>query len=159
MKKKLARQVAIRRIISQGHIHSQEDLLDQLKQAGFDLTQATLSRDLKNLKVAKVPDPSGRYTYLIPESGQSGNKALQRINLLADGFKGMDFSANIAIIKTLPGYANSIASVIDNASPWGIMGTVAGDDTILIVLREGISRRELLDSLILIMPALKEKLK
>lgn len=158
MKHKLERQVAIRKIISEGQIHSQEDFLDQLRRMGFDLTQATLSRDLKNLKVAKVPDPSGGYTYFIPESGQPGNKTMQKINFLADGFKGIDFSANIGIIKTLPGYANSIASVIDNAGPWGIMGTVAGDDTILIVLREGVSERDILDSLLLIMPALEDKL-
>jgi len=158
MKHKLQRQVAIRKVISEGHIHSQEEILDQLKRLGFDLTQATLSRDLKNLKVAKVPDPSGEYTYILSEAGPPGNKTLQKVNLLADGFKGIDFSGNIGIIKTLPGYANSIASVIDNAGSWGIMGTVAGDDTILIVLREGVSKRELLDSLILIMPALEEKL-
>jgi len=133
--------------------------LHKLKSMGFDLTQATLSRDLKILKVAKIPDSDKGYKYIISEIvTRSDNVVNEKVNYLADGFKGIDFSGNIGIIKTLPGYASSIASVIDSARPWEILGTIAGDDTILIVLREGVSKTDIINSLILIMPNLNKKL-
>ena len=159
MKNKVQRQLTIRKVISESNIHSQDELLHKLKLKGFDLTQATLSRDLKNLKVGKIPDPEKGYKYII--SGAEKIEELQsagKVNYLADGFQGIDFSGNLGVIKTLPGYASSIASVIDKASPWEILGTVAGDDTILIILREGISKVDIINALILIMPNLKKKL-
>ena len=161
MKNKVQRQREIRKIIQRGNVHSQEELLVELKRRGFDLTQATLSRDLKVLQVAKVPHPAKGYVYSIPENGQREAKAsthINRINYLADGFKDIQFSGNLAVIQTLPGYANSIAAVIDSANPWEIIGTVAGDDTILIIHREGISKNDLTEALIKILPKLNDKL-
>ena len=159
MKNKVQRQLEIIRIIQKGKVHSQDELLVELKHKGFDLTQATLSRDLKVLQVAKVPHPAKGYLYVIPESGQSLNQNGQtRVNYLADGFKDLQFSGNLAVLKTMPGYASSIAVVIDQANPWEILGTVAGDDTILIISREGISKNDLMEALIKIMPKLKDKL-
>lgn len=162
MKNKVQRQLEIRKIIQENPVSSQEDLLLKLKQKGFELTQATLSRDLKVLQVAKTPHPDKGYVYVMPENAQSvsfDNQAEQnRVNYLADGFKDLQFSGNLAVLKTIPGYASSIAAVIDQASPFEILGTVAGDDTILIIQREGISRQDLMDALVRIMPKLKEKL-
>jgi transcriptional regulator of arginine metabolism len=159
MKNKVQRQLEIIRIIQKGNVHSQDELLGELKQKGFDLTQATLSRDLKVLQVAKVPHPAKGYLYVIPGSGQNINHVEQtRVNYLADGFKDLQFSGNLAVLKTMPGYASSIAVVIDQANPWEILGTVAGDDTILIINREGISKNDLMEALIKIMPKLKHKL-
>jgi transcriptional regulator of arginine metabolism len=159
MKNKAQRQLAIRKIIQKGDVHSQDELLYELKQKGFKLTQATLSRDLKVLQVAKMPHPIKGYVYTVPEKGQNeSSQHKNRINYLADGFMELQFSGNLAVLKTLPGYANSIAVVIDRANPWEIIGTVAGDDTILIVQREGIAKNDLVEALITIMPKLKNKI-
>jgi transcriptional regulator of arginine metabolism len=159
MKNKVQRQLEIRRIIQSGNVHSQDELLAALKRKGFELTQATLSRDLKVLQVAKMPHPVKGYVYTVPESEQNISSAEQiRVNYLADGFKNLQFSGNLAVLRTIPGYANSIAAVIDQSSSWEIIGTVAGDDTILIIQREGISKNDLMEALIKIMPKLREKL-
>jgi transcriptional regulator of arginine metabolism len=159
MKNRVKRQLEIRRIILKGNVHSQDELLNELKQNGFDLTQATLSRDLKILQVAKVPHPAKGYVYVIPDGEKEiNNSDVIRINYLADGFKDLRFSGNLAVLRTRPGYASSIAAVIDNANSWEILGTVAGDDTILIIQKEGISKLDLINALISIMPNLKGKL-
>jgi transcriptional regulator of arginine metabolism len=133
-------------------------LLASLKVKGFDLTQATLSRDLKFLQVAKVPHPLNGYIYIIPDDGQQEEKpARSKDNFLAEGFKGMDFSGNLAVMKTLPGYASTIAAVIDSARQWEILGTIAGDDTVLIIRREGTTNNDLINALISIIPKLKNK--
>ena len=158
MKNRVERQLEIRKIIMKGEVHSQEELLKQLKQKGFNLTQATLSRDLKVLQVAKVPHPSSGYIYTIPAGSNMAQTTEQiRVNYLADGFKDLRFSGNLAVLRTLPGYASSFAAVIDRADSWEILGTVAGDDTILIIQREGISKADLINALINIMPNLKDK--
>lgn len=161
MKNKTQRQLEIRKFILSGEAHSQEDILNALRKKGFELTQATLSRDLKALQVAKVPHPAKGYVYTIPEAAPltpQENAEQTRVNYLADGFKDLQFSGNLAVVKTLPGYASSIAAVIDQANPWEILGTIAGDDTILIVQREGISRTDLNEALIKIMPKLRDKI-
>jgi len=159
MKDKVKRQLAIRNIIVNRKASSQEIILQELKSQGYNLTQATLSRDLKLLQVAKVSDPVEGYIYTIPVQEPKNNVPnLSRENFLADGFKDIKFSGNLAVVKTLPGYANSIAVVIDNANPWEIIGTIAGDDTILVVKREGITNSDLINSLINIMPNLKKKI-
>jgi transcriptional regulator of arginine metabolism len=158
MKNRVERQLEIRKIILKGNVHSQEELLKQLKLDGFNLTQATLSRDLKVLQVAKVPHPTNGYIYTIPGQGNETQTTEQiRVNYLADGFRDLRFSGNLAVLRTLPGYASSFAAVIDRANSWEILGTVAGDDTILIIQREGISKADLINALINIMPNLKDK--
>lgn len=158
MKNKVQRQLEIRKIIRGENVHSQDELLSALKSKGFDLTQATLSRDLKVLQVAKIPHPVKGYVYTIPEKEQVMSSAEQiRVNYLADGFKDLQFSGNLAVLRTIPGYASSIAAVIDQSNTWEILGTVAGDDTILIIQREGISKNDLMMALIKIMPKLKDK--
>ncbi|MBL7970695.1 MAG: arginine repressor [Prolixibacteraceae bacterium] len=159
MKNRTKRQLAIKQIILSGQISSQDELLRIMKEQGFELTQATLSRDLKILKVAKVSDQALGYVYVIPEGmNMESQRETSRINFLADGFRDIQFSGNLAVIKTMPGYASSLAVVIDNAQPYEIIGTIAGDDTILIVMRDGITQSDLINSLILILPKLEEKL-
>ena len=158
MKNRTKRQLAIKQIILHGKISSQDELLHIMKDQGFELTQATLSRDLKILKVAKVSDSSLGYVYVIPEVNIENQHENSRINFLADGFRDLQFSGNMAVMKTRPGYASSLAVVIDNAEPYEIIGTIAGDDTILIILREGVSHSDLINCLILVMPTLEDKL-
>jgi transcriptional regulator of arginine metabolism len=158
MKLKSHRQETIRKIISKGNIHSQDELLQALKSEGFELTQATLSRDLKILQVAKITDRLRGYKYTIQDETIGAVKVgINPSNFIVDGFREIEFSGNIAIIKTLPGYASSIASLIDNAKPNEILGTIAGDDTIMLVIREGFQKEDIINSLILIMPNLKNK--
>jgi transcriptional regulator of arginine metabolism len=159
MKHRTTRQLAIKQTILKGRISSQEELLHQMKAQGFVLTQATLSRDLKILKIAKIADPTSGYVYVLPESlNTDSQRDNSRINFLADGFRNLQFSGNMAVMKTAPGYASSLAVVIDNADLYEVIGTIAGDDTILIILREGVSPGDLINSLILIMPKLEEQL-
>jgi len=159
MKNRVSRHLAIRQIISAKAIHSQEELLGELTSQGFDLTQATLSRDLKTLKVAKVPAGNQGYMYVIPEGvNMEAREVDAEANFLADGFRDLNFSGNLAVMKTRPGYASSIAAVLDNAEPYEILGSIAGDDTILLIMREGVSPRDLKNSLILIMPKLQGKI-
>jgi len=159
MKVRFKRQAEIRKIIQKGNVHSQDELLFELKGMGFDLTQATLSRDLKEMQIAKVPHPAKGYIYVVPEGEKNkSTPEIKRVNYLADGFRDLRFSGNLAILRTQPGYANTIAAVIDKAEPWEILGTVAGDDTILIIMKEGISKLDLINALVLIMPKLEGKL-
>ncbi len=159
MKNRMQRQLEIRKLITKGNLHSQEELLSVLKRKGFSLTQATLSRDLKMLQVAKISHPLHGYIYVLPENGQETEKPVQsKENFLAAGFKGLNYSGNLAVMRTLPGYASSIAAVIDSAGQWEIIGTVAGDDTILIIKREGTTNSDLRNALISIIPKLKSKL-
>jgi len=159
MKNRTKRQLAIKQAILSGRISSQDELLHIMKDQGFELTQATLSRDLKILKVAKVSDQALGYVYVIPEGvNVESQRENSRINFLADGFRDLQFSGNLAVMRTMPGYASSLASVIDNSEPYEIIGTIAGDDTILIIMREGVTHSDLINSLILIMPKLEDKL-
>lgn len=142
MKKKSNRLDAIKLIISSKEMGCQEDLLKELMREGFELTQATLSRDLKQLKVAKAASLNGKYVYVLPNDimyKRHADKDAQEM-LLSNGFKSIQFSGNIAVIKTRPGYASSIAYDIDNRESADIIGTIAGDDTIMLVLSETASR-------------------
>jgi transcriptional regulator of arginine metabolism len=159
MKNKLQRQVAIRRLVSEQKITSQEELRSFLEAQGFELTQATLSRDIKSLKIAKAPSPEGGYMYVLPQSSLPTSQVdASGANFLADGFLSVDFSGNMVVIKTKPAYASSIAALIDGANPFELLGTIAGDDTIFIVTREGIGQRDILNMLVRVMPKLKGKL-
>ena len=159
MKNRFKRQAEIRKVIQKGNVHSQDELLIELKGMGFDLTQATLSRDLKEMRVAKMPHQAKGYVYVMPEADKTMNTPAQsRINYLADGFRDLRFSGNLAVLRTQPGYASTIAAVIDKAEPWELLGTVAGDDTILMIMKEGISKLDLINALVLIMPKLEGKI-
>ncbi|MCL1821695.1 MAG: ArgR family transcriptional regulator [Prolixibacteraceae bacterium] len=160
MKNKLERHTTIRQLISSGGVHSQEKLLEGLRSRGFELTQATLSRDLKLLRVGKIADGADGYTYVLPDAiaGLVAPKSAEQIKFLSDGFRGISFSGNLAVVKTAPGYASSIAAVIDNASLWEILGTIAGDDTILLILRESVAHQEIIAVLKKIIPMLNDKI-
>lgn len=144
MKKKANRLDAIKMIISSKEVGSQDELLQALGEEGFELTQATLSRDLKQLKVAKAANINGRYVYVLPNDimYKRNNDQSPSEMLMYSGFVSLQFSANIAVIRTRPGYASSMAYDIDNREYEGILGTIAGDDTIMLVLHEHTSHEE-----------------
>lgn len=143
----------IRRLIGSMNISSQEELLRLLEKQGFEMTQATLSRDLKYLRVAKMPDDRSGYVYILPDKEQ----VVEETELVRPGMSGLisiDFAQGMAILRTLPGHAGSIAYTIDGLDAYEIAGTIAGDDTILLIPRDGVSRSDLLNLLKIRMPGL-----
>ena len=133
MSAKKQRLLVIEDIIRKEAIRSQDDLQKSLTDKGFDVTQATLSRDIRQLKIVKAQDSAGRYEYILPDM------ATQEPRLptaLLDKYT-VEFSGNLAVVKTRPGYAMGLASDIDDHAPDEILGTIAGDDTILVIPREG----------------------
>jgi transcriptional regulator of arginine metabolism len=147
MKNKRNRLQVISDILRTTVVGSQEELLKLLNDKQCEVTQATLSRDLKLLKVAKTPLSNGDYKYVLPsynkpldEEEEVGNTLFSHGAVLS-----LEFSGSLAVVKTKPGYANAIAWDIDNKATVQILGTIAGDDTVLLIPREGVTREEVLD--------------
>jgi len=153
------RLAALRRIIERTAADSQERLIGLLMKEGFAATQATLSRDLKFLGIAKVPRPEGGYTYSRPDGGTSGGaSSAPAASLVQDftrGFLSLEFSGSFGLIKTHPGHAASVASALDALRIDAVLGTVAGDDTILVVPRGGVTRAGMLKALRARLPGLE----
>lgn len=145
MNNKQDRLNAIRIIIANERIGSQDELLKKLHEQGFNLTQATLSRDLKCLKVAKTSVSDGSYAYILPSNPlykRLSKEKQEHESQVRSGFVSISFSANIAVIRTRPGYAGGIAYDIDEHNLPSVLATIAGDDTILLVIKEGYSHQE-----------------
>jgi transcriptional regulator of arginine metabolism len=128
------RHIKIREILNKMEIETQDDLVDALRGAGFNVTQATVSRDIKELHLIKTPMADGRYKYAVP-SEQKFNPIMRLKRALSDHFVQIDYTENQVVMKCMPGTANAIGSLIDNLEWPEIMGTICGDDTILIICR------------------------
>ena len=158
MKVKNKRLEAIRLIISSQQLGSQEELMNALQKEGFSLTQATLSRDLKQLKVAKASTLGGQYIYVLHNETmykRVSTASSIREMMQVPGFLSINFSGNMGVIKTRPGYASAIAFNIDRSDIPQILGTIAGDDTIFIVVKEGVKSQEVVDALSGVVPNMK----
>ena len=151
-----SRLTAIRKIITNNTIRSQEDLLKRLFDLGFELTQATLSRDLKQLKVGRIPSRNG-FTYVVSDDFIK-TQQLENYSPVAYGFLAIEFSGNIAVIKTIPAHSHTIADAIDKSEMNEVIGTVAGNDTIIAVLRDGTKPEQLISAMSRALPELKDKL-
>jgi len=159
MSTKQQRLEAICQIIQSEAIRNQEELLKHLEMQGFQFTQATLSRDIKHLKIAKAHDGADNYVYTLPDQIRvpgAGNQGRVLDTKPATGYRNIEFSGNLAVLKTRPGYAMGIASDIDAKAPREILGTIAGDDTILLIPREGISREGVIKALSQFIPEIEE---
>lgn len=155
MKIKTSRMEALKMLISSQELGSQEEVLQALAKEGYTVTQATLSRDLKQLKVAKAASMNGRYVYVLPNETmykRVPNPRSAREMLMTSGFTSINFSGNMIVIKTRPGNASSIAYNIDNSDIPQILGTIAGDDTIFLVKKEGTREKDIIDLLAEIIP-------
>lgn len=129
------RHLRIREIISNHEIETQDQLVDSLKEAGVDITQATVSRDIKELHLIKVPLPDGRYKYSLPPVHRFNTEdKLKR--MLADAFISIDSASHFIILKTLPGNAHAVGSLVDNLGWDEMLGTICGDDTCMIICRD-----------------------
>ena len=154
MQKKHSRLQTIQRILKNHEIHSQEELLELLKKANLSVTQATLSRDLKILGVAKVSDNKSGYLYQLPPESKLGDYQTAFIKDLQHGIMTIAFSGTLAVIKTRIGHGNCVALALDQLELDGLLGTVAGDDTVLAVIDEKITKTDFLEKLSALVPNL-----
>lgn len=158
MKVKNSRLDAIRLILSTQDISSQDELLKELAKEGFKLTQATLSRDLHQLRVVKTVVAEGRYKYQLPRQQKyrhnESDGDIHPITSLQEpnGFLSIRFSGNIAVIRTKPSYAGTLAYHIDNCDFPEIIGTIAGDDTVMLIIAEDTTKGAVLKVLRSIIP-------
>lgn len=133
---KSLRHSKIKEIIERQVIETQEDLAEALRREGIEVTQATVSRDIKELMLVKVPTVDGRYKYAFPAEPAASRFSLGRMQrTFQDSVVSIDSSSNIIVIKTLPGTAQAVAATIDHAKWPEVLGTVAGDDTIFTIVK------------------------
>ena len=131
---KVNRHAKIIELINQYQIETQEELADYLNQEGFKVTQATVSRDIRDLKLTKIPAEDGKQRYAVHQSTEQG-MGEKSIRVLRDGFVSMDMAQNILVIKTVAGMAMAVCAAID-AMKWNeVVGSIAGDDTIMCAIR------------------------
>ncbi len=147
MKTKDLRIQFLRELLQTKKIRNQEEFLQELQEAGFSVTQATLSRDLQNLQVNKVADGIHGSYYTLPQHGTTHDPANSYIQDIKRGLLSLEVSGNLMVLKTRLGHANTVAAALDILSPPEILGSIAGDDTILLVLQEGCTKKKALAAL------------
>lgn len=128
------RHLKIIELIQKYNIETQEELAERLQSAGFEVTQATVSRDIRHLKLSKVPTPGGRQCYAVVEPDKE-HLADKYVRVLKDGLVSMDMAQNILVIKTVSGMAMAVAAALDAMKFHEIVGCIAGDDTIMCAVR------------------------
>ncbi len=134
---KTKRQNMILKLVSEKNIATQEELQQELRSRGFDVTQATVSRDIKELALIKTSDSSGQYKYAVPALKRSSmvQKDSAILTILSDGVISVDFAMNIVVVKCHVGMAQAVCAKLDNTELDNVVGTIAGDDTIFILMR------------------------
>ncbi len=132
---KKQRQDCILNIISAYAVETQDELIGHLHDAGFEVTQATVSRDIRELKLSKILTEDGSYRYTVPPEGMDNTVTAFSFSLM-DAVISIDHVQNIVVMKTTPGMASGVAAGIDNKKEPAILGCVAGDDTIIVIVRD-----------------------
>ena len=143
MANKRERQAAIQEIVESRAVGSQEELRRLLRQRGWDVTQATLSRDLREMRLARIPDAEGGVRYAVAEGAAQEDTGPSLDVILPPLFRGIDGVSELAVLRTIPGGANSVGGALDLESWPDIIGTIAGDDTILIICRSSAARERI----------------
>ena len=143
---KNARQKKIIELIKAYDIDTQETLIERLREAGFSVTQTPVSRDINQLKLVKAVTASGAYKYIVPDVRHEGGKSVMN-SALTEAVLKVEAAQNIVVVKTLSGMANALAVCVDSINHDDIVGSVAGDDTIIIVTRDTDTAKRLEDSL------------
>lgn len=133
---KSQRQAKIMEIISNRNVETQEQLLEQLQAAGFRSTQATISRDIKELRIVKELTSFGTYRYTAAADEVAGTFSNKLNTIFRECITGYDYAQNLIVIRTLPGLASAAASAIDAMGMSVVVGSIAGDDTVLVVMRD-----------------------
>ena len=132
---KSLRQQKILEIIERNDIDTQEALIERLKSEGYNVTQTTISRDINQLKLVKAVTAAGSYKYIVPDVKRENNRTVMN-SALTDAVTRIEAAKNIVVVKTLSGMANAIAVCVDSLNHNEIVGSVAGDDTIIIVTKD-----------------------
>jgi transcriptional regulator of arginine metabolism len=157
VKERLARLKAVRKVIKTYRIESQETLLGHLEKAGFAVTQATLSRDLKLLKVGKISDGRSGYVYSLPDDDEGREAERSYIHDFLRGYVSIEWSGNMVVIKTYSGHSDSVALALDNLGLDDVLGTISGrDNTVFVVLREGITGEDFMNHMRESVPELED---
>ena len=157
MKERLARLKTVRKLIKSSRINSQDTLLGLLQKEGFAVTQATLSRDLKALKVGKIADGQGAYIYSLPGNEERKEIESTYIHDFLKGYISIDWSGNIVVVKTYSGHSDPVSLALDSFGIEEVLGTIAGrDNTVAVFLREGVTGDEFMKRLKEIIPELEE---
>lgn len=143
---KNSRQNAIIEIIENYDIETQEELIGRLSERGFNVTQATISRDIRELKLIKVTGELGKYKYIVPTAGSEDTQHVY-VAAFAASVKSVETALNIVVIKTYPGLANAVAASLDSQGELGIVGCVAGDDTIFAATHSAEDARNVADKI------------
>lgn len=133
---KSQRQAKILEIISNKNVETQEQLLTELQDAGFRGTQATISRDIKELRIIKEQTSLGTYRYATSSNEMHGTFSTRLNTIFRECVVSFDYAQNLVVIHTLPGLANAAASAIDGMNMSSVLGSLAGDDTVMIVMRD-----------------------
>lgn len=133
---KSQRQAKILEIISNKNVETQEQLLAALQEAGFRGTQATISRDIKELRIVKELTSLGTYRYTTSSNELTGTFSARLNTIFRECVVNFDYAQNIIVVRTLPGLASAAASAIDAMNMSAVVGTLAGDDTVMIVMRD-----------------------
>lgn len=156
MKERAPRLKSIRKLIKNYRIESQDELLKHLQEEGFDVTQATLSRDLKLLKVGKVSDGHSGYVYtLTDEEDKTENEQIYAQDFLR-GYVSIDWNDNTVVIKTFGGHADAVSNALDAMNMEEVLGTIAGDNCIFASLKKGVTGEDFLKALKKRIPDLEE---
>ena len=139
------RQAAILRVISQYEVETQQELAQRLKEEGFEVTQATVSRDIRDMKLSKMPTGDGHQKYVRFHNDEK-HLSGKYVNVLKEGFVSIDMAQNILVVKTVSGMAMAVAAALDAMECHEIVGSIAGDDTIMCAVRtideaEGLMKR------------------
>jgi transcriptional regulator of arginine metabolism len=137
---KHARQEKILQIINENTVETQEQLIEKLTEAGFNVTQATVSRDVRELKLTKISCGFGVYKYVV-SSRDSHSHSAKFLNMLKEMVTGVDHAGNLVVVKTYPGMAQAAAAALDSMEYPEIIGSIAGDDTVLLVIRSAEATR------------------
>lgn len=140
------RHAKILELIGRYRIETQEELAEHLNSEGFKVTQATVSRDIRDLKLTKVPDGEGKQRYAPHQSADSGMSE-KYIRVLRDGYVSMDMAQNILVIKTVAGMASAVCAALDAMKWHEIVGSIAGDDTIMCAVRSVDETVEVMDKI------------
>lgn len=140
---KKARQSVILEIIAEQDIETQGQLLDALQERGITSTQATVSRDIRELRLVKEISPDGKYRYIPAGQGDNADSSQRMMEIFREGCIGFDHAMHTVVIKTLPGLASAVCGAVDAMYDDNILGTVAGDDTGILVMRNAAAAERL----------------
>lgn len=157
MKERAERLKAIKRLIKNNRIESQDELLRMLMRESFDVTQATLSRDLKLLKVGKISDGHAGYVYTLQSDEDRGESEQIFVQDFLRGYVSIDWNDSTVVIKTFGGHADAVANALDCLNLEEILGTVAGDSCVFAALRAGVSGEDFIKRLKGRIPDLEEE--